>query len=197
MSYTLSGPYGWNLSSSVLKRRSGRAGREGERETACPAGPAGHAGGFKFETSDARAVRGRMFLQDPSQPRLTGAAGRLRLLSESGLQVWTPSRKLSTDRAAVTRSCSHHSMICDDTIGSPAADNATQGWQGRSGALDGAPRPAPPGEISAPRPRAPPHRRARSSRPGHPVARAVPRSGLALPGSVQVTTEQSVLDSLA
>jgi hypothetical protein len=30
-----------------------------------------------------------------------------------------------------------------------------QGWQGRSGALDGAPRPAPPGEISAPRP-APP-----------------------------------------
>jgi hypothetical protein len=67
--------------------------------------------------------------------------------SESGLQIWTPTRKLSTDRAAVTRSCSHHSMICDDTIGSPAAYNATQGWQGRSGALDGAP-----------------------SRPGHPVA---------------------------
>ncbi len=62
-----------------------------------------------------------------------------------------------------------------------------------------APRPRAKSAPRAPRPRAPPHRRARSSRPGHwhPVARAVPRPGLALPGSVQVTTEQSVLDSLA
>jgi hypothetical protein len=81
---------------------------------------------------------------------------------------------------------------------------STHAYPGLAGALGGAGwrpaargGPAPPGEISAPRPAPPsaPAQKGEVITPWSPGGRS--RPWLARPGFVQVTTEQSVLDSLA